>query len=93
MMSVPAPMRADPHGIVVGAVRPASADPDPVTAPFPAAGRPEPQRERAGRDGDDLGLRRWWRRGFLDNDAGSGAVAIDDFTRDAAGQQGQAGGD
>ena len=93
MMAAPAPVRADPDGVDVGAVRPASTNPNPVTAPFPAAGCPEPQRQRAGSGDDDFGLWRRWSRGFLDNDAGSGAVAINNFTRDAAGQQGQAGGD
>ena len=74
-------------------------DPDPVVVPFPAAVNPKPDIQRAGRNGDDLILRRW-RCGRFIHDGSvrwrllhiNRAVAIDHLAFHAAGQQGQAGG-
>jgi hypothetical protein len=61
-MSAMTPMAAHPNRVRVGAGRPTSNRPNPVTAPFPAARNPKPKVQRPGSDCHDFNLR--WRRIF-----------------------------
>lgn len=97
-MPVHIPMRTDPHRATMRPPHPVTARPDPLAAPFPAAGRPDPQLRRAGGHRDDFGLRRWRSRGFRHDGRSGGrcgsinrAVAIDHLSFHTARKKWQAG--
>jgi len=91
---VVSPVTSHPNSMRVRTRRPAAADPDPVTAPFPAARNPKPKFQRTGRDRHDFNLRRWRILRLGHNNIG-GRRRIRDrltFKDHAAREQRQAGG-
>ena len=61
VMAAPTPTAVHPYCSRMRTRRPAASDPDPFPTPYPLPWNPEPNFRRAGRNGHDFRLRRWWR--------------------------------